>query len=217
MLASFTILEGYSKMKTLAASTLALALLLIVSFVSLKVSEARVSSSSQPAQPTPPGNRPKQEVSVPPPTCSPSSTPPSSEEKKYPFDELTLEDAINLGLGTHDWDCDGVTNIKDNCIFVYNPDQKDSNGDEKGDVCDPALVDPSFQDSRCDQDHDGIPDFRDNCLLACNADQKDSNKNGIGDVCDQAFSNAVLTLQVCKKTVKIKVLKPQKISNLKKD
>jgi hypothetical protein len=332
-------------MKTIAASTFGLALLLIVSFVSLKVSEASVGSSSQTAQPAPPPDKSKGNFAAPTPRCSPHPTPLSESEKNNPLREMNLEEYVNLslgtpdfdcdgvcnfrdncqsvynpdqkdgnadgigdacdpklvdpsfidsrcdmdgdgipdirdncpsacnpnqkfvdinenkvndlcdsslpnfafdtpcvrrkkvkeprppapkkisavspspaplseyplqeltidlGLGTNDWDCDGIPNIKDNCIFVYNPNQKDRNGDGKSNACDPKLVDPSFKDSRCDQDKDGIPDFIDNCLLACNPDQKDANKNGIGDVCDQAFPNAVLALQVCEKPRKVK-------------
>lgn len=156
---------------------------------------------------------------------SPSPTPfrsptpkPLPEEEKYdPSRELDLETALNDNLGTTDWDCDGVPNIKDNCIFVYNPDQKVTARGGKPIACDLDLVGPSFQDSRCDEDHDGIPDFRDNCLLACNPDQKDLNKNGIGDACDRAFHGAGLTRRICERPRKIKVLKQQKISSRKKN
>jgi subtilisin family serine protease len=42
-----------------------------------------------------------------------------------------------------DRDGDGVPNHRDNCPYVYNPDQKDSNGDGVGDACPgPALKCP---------------------------------------------------------------------------
>jgi cysteine-rich repeat protein len=37
---------------------------------------------------------------------------------------------------TNDYDCDNVTDKKDNCKFVWNPDQADCDNDGKGDVCD---------------------------------------------------------------------------------
>ena len=203
-------------MKIITASTLGIALSLFLSFVFFDVSKAQVDSdhnqnlavaSASPTL-TSPDNSKKQKPS-PTSICSPSSTPLSVEEK-YPFEELDLEDAINMGLGTPDWDCDGVVNIKDNCIFVYNPDQKDSDSDGKGDVCNPKLIDPLFTDSRCDEDGDGIPDNKDNCLLVCNPDQKDVNKNRMGDVCDPAFPNAILGQKSCAKRIKVKAPKPPK-------
>ncbi len=37
-----------------------------------------------------------------------------------------------------DYDNDNILNQEDNCYFVYNPSQTDSDGDGKGDVCDPS-------------------------------------------------------------------------------
>ena len=37
-----------------------------------------------------------------------------------------------------DYDSDGVLNKDDNCYYVYNPFQVDSDGDSWGDVCDPS-------------------------------------------------------------------------------
>lgn len=42
-----------------------------------------------------------------------------------------------------DTDGDGIANASDNCPFVYNPDQKDSDGDGAGDLCDELLEPPS--------------------------------------------------------------------------
>ena len=49
-----------------------------------------------------------------------------------PLNELSLEDATRLSPDT---DGDGLVNIQDNCVFVPNPDQEDSNGDGLGDAC----------------------------------------------------------------------------------
>ncbi len=144
------------------------------------------------------------------PICSPLPPPLSEEEKNNPVREDTADEALDAMLGTLDWDCDGICNVNDNCIFVYNPDQKDKNGDGKGDACDPTVVDSSFKDSRCDQDGDGIPDLRDNCPLACNPNQKfvDVNKNNVNDLCDSALSNFVSS-RPCAKRITVKPPKPK--------
>ncbi len=49
-----------------------------------------------------------------------------------PSCEMTLLDALTL---SPDSDGDGVTNFLDNCVFVPNADQRDSDGDGVGDVC----------------------------------------------------------------------------------
>ena len=74
-----------------------------------------------------------------------------------------------------DGDGDGVPDGSDNCPEVSNADQADSDDDDIGDVCDPALA---------DSDGDGIADGEDNCPEVANADQADSDGDGIGDVCD---------------------------------
>ena len=136
-------------MKIITASTLGIAFLFVGSFFLLKTSEASVGSYSQITQPTPPPpNKPIIEITSPTPDCLPQPLPLSEKEKNNPVRELTAEEELNAGLGTSDWDCDGICNSKDNCIFAYNRDQTDSNGDGKGDVCDPKMVDSSFTDSR---------------------------------------------------------------------
>jgi len=197
-------------MKSLAASISFISLLWFFSLLVRNQSEA----SNDPHIPITllaPAQKSEPRIASPTPTCTPQSSP---ENEKLDSDrEMTAENALNASLGTTDWDCDGIRNIKDNCIFVYNPDQKDGNGDGKGDVCDPSLVDTKFRDSRCDQDVDGVPDFKDNCIVVCNPDQKDRNKNSIGDVCDKAFPRPIFTLKPCAKPLPVTPTKSPVVSN----
>ncbi len=66
-----------------------------------------------------------------------------------------------VGLPCSDVDEDGACYPKDNCEFVFNPDQ----GDE---------------------DNDGIGDACDNCPKIANPDQSDSDQDGVGDACDRS-------------------------------
>lgn len=47
-----------------------------------------------------------------------------------------LSEITRQYLCSLDYDNDGVINISDNCVFIFNSDQKDSNGNGVGDVCD---------------------------------------------------------------------------------
>jgi hypothetical protein len=71
-----------------------------------------------------------------------------------------------------DDDNDGVDDEFDNCSFLFNPDQLNTDGfPDGGDECDP------------DDDNDGILDTKDNCPQDYNPLQTDTNKDGIGDSC----------------------------------
>jgi MYXO-CTERM domain-containing protein len=107
-----------------------------------------------------------------------------------------------------DSDGDGVNDDKDNCKNTKNADQKDTDGDGKGDACDtdddndsvldtddncPLVANLNQVDSdgdgkgdACDgdDDGDGVADAADNCPTDANADQTDSDGDGIGDACD---------------------------------
>lgn len=71
-----------------------------------------------------------------------------------------------------DRDGDCVADDDDNCPFKANNDQKDSNFNGMGDVCEG------------DYDSDTVPDASDNCWDVPNADQFDLDGDDAGDVCD---------------------------------
>ena len=63
-------------------------------------------------------------------------------------------------------DGDGIVDSEDNCIETPNPDQKDTDNDGIGDICDDDL------------DGDGVANSYDNCPNIANADQKDTDHDG---------------------------------------
>jgi hypothetical protein len=71
-----------------------------------------------------------------------------------------------------DPDRDGVVSAADNCHVDANPDQRDTDGDGRGDACDD------------DDDNDGVEDRLDNCPTVPNPGQADSDGDGIGDACE---------------------------------
>ena len=106
-----------------------------------------------------------------------------------------------------DIDGDGLTNAlnctpsscngNDNCPYHPNSDQKDSDSDGLGDVCDNCPENSNSDqadknengigdacDGGQDGDRDGIPDSLDNCPNEPNNDQNDVDRDGRGDVCD---------------------------------
>ncbi len=71
-----------------------------------------------------------------------------------------------------DADGDGLPDSADNCPNAANPDQKNTDLDAEGDVCD------------ADDDNDDTPDATDNCPLISNAGQEDADGDDVGDACD---------------------------------
>lgn len=55
-----------------------------------------------------------------------------------PFSPLLVLDALAVGIGI-DTDNDGVSNGFDNCLIAANADQRDTNADGFGNLCDPDL------------------------------------------------------------------------------
>src|SRR5687767_9364882 len=85
------------------------------------------------------------------------------------------EGTPNNGIGDscdRDDDNDRVTDARDNCPGLTNPDQADYDYDRTGDVCDP------------DDDEDGEFDAADNCPLVYNWEQTDLDGDGRGSACD---------------------------------
>ena len=62
--------------------------------------------------------------------------------------------------------------LKSSHSLPSNPEQKNTDGDEFGDMCDPDI------------DNDLIPNTEDNCPDVDNPDQADQDGDGVGDVCD---------------------------------
>ncbi len=90
---------------------------------------------------------------------------------------------VSLALtGCLDADLDGVPDAQDNCPFVANPEQADSDANGIGDTC---------QFVPKDTDEDGVDDSLDNCRYAANPGQEDGDGDGAGDLCDGSMRNTI--------------------------
>jgi hypothetical protein len=115
-------------------------------------------------------------------------------------------DATDLCVPPHhdpivlDFDNDHVSNDSDNCQFIANLDQLNTDGDSQGNACDlnddndvntdaeelACGSNPFSATSICDSDSDGHWNNLDNCPAIANSAQQDSDADGRGDVCDTA-------------------------------
>jgi hypothetical protein len=99
-----------------------------------------------------------------------------TSEEKYHFPAIKNISISNATVD--DFDLDGVKNSVDNCRFVPNPDQ--NNSDRKK-VCHGGAT-PN--EKVCGIEDDGFGDACDNCPYVYNPDQNDSDSDGWGDACD---------------------------------
>lgn len=106
-----------------------------------------------------------------------------------------------------DTDQDGVADDRDNCPLAANADQRNTDGDAQGNVCDPDDDNDGFADESdlfpldetewldsdgdgvgnngdTDDDNDGVADAGDNCVFVPNPDQADADGDGVGDACE---------------------------------
>lgn len=110
--------------------------------------------------------------------------------------QLTSEPSVIVRF---DLDGDGFFDANDNCPQITNPGQEDSDGDGKGNVCDPCPLDNpddsdgdlvcdsadvcQGKDDRLDADNDSVPDACDICDLG--DDSQDADGDSVPDACDQ--------------------------------
>ncbi len=109
---------------------------------------------------------------------------PDTVNDNQDLDADGIDDACDPEVsGDADLDSDGVLNSEDNCPTIPNPDQRNTDSDLKGDVCD------------TDRDGDGVQDQLvdngvfsegggDNCPLVFNPQQGDRDEDGVGNACD---------------------------------
>ncbi len=89
-----------------------------------------------------------------------------------------------------DYDTDEVTNERDSCLHAYNPNQRDSDADGIGDVCDDDIDGDGITNTIGVVDDQGnllperVKTSKDNCIFVQNPKQTNGDKDGFWDRCD---------------------------------
>lgn len=96
-------------------------------------------------------------------------------------DNDNIPDGLDTDSTNPDVDGDQVLDGYDNCPTVANPQQRDSDFDGDGDLCD------------SDSDNDTVDDSADNCPAVPNAGQENSDSDTLGDACDNDDDNDTVT------------------------
>ena len=102
-----------------------------------------------------------------------------------------------LVAGAADEDSDGFSDGADNCPALRNPAQRDTDGDERGNVCDSDDDNDNVADEEeaagcallADCDNDTISDALDNCVLIAGTNLTDTDMDGMGNICDADDDN----------------------------
>jgi hypothetical protein len=100
-----------------------------------------------------------------------------------PCDPFVTCPQRNVTMVDEDGDCIddfGYDGPKDLCPLTCSTGNADSDGDLRGDACDPCPL-----SSLDDADGDGICENTDNCPAHTNPTQADADADGVGDACDQ--------------------------------
>ena len=93
-----------------------------------------------------------------------------------------------------DIDKDWINNENDNCQFISNQDQLDSDENWIWDLCEENESNPASNSDNndIDSDNDKIKDWMDNCINVSNPYQKDSNNDGKWDLCSDDDNDGII-------------------------